>query len=303
MSDKKETKIPDTQTTVSRSGHVWQVCDAPNKPYIIIAHHAGHHLWLRQDGSIDIKAVKFPANNTNSGKLIVHCEGNAQIKVNEDCIMEVGGNASLRVDGQTDLHTTGDLNLKSDSDVNINAGKNINMNASQAIGLVGASKVAIDSPEASINTDIKKENITGPQYDTIFGERTIAMTDPRGVFTLLSAGHMATIIKGDHEKIVTGRESEKILGVPPVPPLPSIPVGGPVKLSIIGATAGLGRVEKIMTGNDVCTVVAGNKITNVAAGNNVMTAAAGTVTIAAGVNATMTATANVTIAGATVFLN
>ena len=152
-------------------------------------------------------------------------------------------------------------------------------------------------------TDIKAETITGPQNDIIFGERTIAMTDPRGTFTLMSMGHMVTVVKGDHEKTIGGRESEKILGLPPVPPLPTIPPGGPTKTTIIGASGGLGRVEKIMTGNDVNTVVVGNKITNVVAGNNVMTAGAGSVTIAAGVNATVTATANVTIAGATVFIN
>lgn len=303
MSSKNKTNKPDTLSQVSRSGHLWQVCDNPDKPYMLMMHKSGHHVWLREDGSVQIKAVKSPSNNQNSGKLIIHCMGDALIKVDQDCHFDVGGKLTFECDSSIDFHAYKDINMRAEGNFNINCGKNFTVSADQAASIASKSKVTQSAPKVTVNTDIQESTVTGPQNDAIFGERTISMIDPRGTFTLLSLGHMITTVKGDHEKVIGGRESEKILGLPPVPPLPTIPPGGPTKLSIIGASGGLGRVEKIMTGNDVSTVVVGNKISNVVAGNSVLTAGAGTITMAAGVNATITATANVTIAGASVFLN
>ena len=303
MSSKGKENEPNTTSTVSRSGHLWQVCDSEDKPYMLMMHRAGHHLWLRDDGTVQIKAIKHPADNENSGRLQVHCEGDAIIKLGNDVNIEVARNATLEVDGSIDVQVYKDINVRCEGNFNLNTGKNLTLTADQALAMNSKSKIVQTAPKATLAASMTDTTVTGPQEDKILGERVIGMTDPRGTFTLMSLGHMVTVVKGDHEKTIGGRESEKIVGIPPVPPLPTIPPGSPAKTTIIGASGGLGRVEKIMTGNDVTTVVVGNKITNVAAGNNIMTAAAGSVTIAAGVNATVTATANVTIAGASIFLN
>ena len=302
-SSKSKPTEPTTTSTISRSGHIWQVCDSEDKPYMLMMHRAGHHLWLRDDGAVCIKAIKSPSTNQKGGMLVVHCEGDAAIKLGNDAIIEVAGKTKVEADGDIDIQCYKDINIRAEGNFNINAGKNLTLSADQALALNSKSKIVRSAPKETSLADMTDTTVTGPQEDKIFGERTIAMTDPRGTFSLLSLGHMVTVIKGDHEKVVGGRESEKIIGIPPIPPLPSIPPGAPAKTLIIGASGGAGRVEKIMTGNDICSVVVGNKITNVIAGNNVMTAAAGSATIAAGVNATITATANVTIAGASIFLN
>ena len=302
MSSKGKPNEVNVTNTVSRSGHLWQVCDAEDKPYMLMMHRSGHHVWLREDGSVQIKAVTVEDNETG-GRLLVHCEGDADIKLGKDAHIEVAQNATLEVDGSIDVQVFKDINVRCEGNFTVNTGKNLTLTADQALAMNSKSKIVQTAPKATVAADMTDTTVTGPQEDKIFGERVIGMTDPRGTFTLRSLGHRGTVVKGDHEKTIGGRESEKILGSPPVPPRPSIPPGGPAKTTIIGASGGLGRVEKIMTGNDVSTVVVGNKITNVAAGNNIMTAAAGSVTIAAGVNATVTATANVTIAGASIFLN
>lgn len=303
MSSKGKPNELNTETKVTRSGHLWQTCESEDKPYMLMMHRSGHHVWLREDGSVQIKAVVAPAGNETGGRLLVHCEGNAEVKLGKNAHIEVAQDATLEVDGSLDVQVFKDINVRCEGNFTVNSGKNLTLTADQALALNSKSKIVQTAPKATVAADMTDTTVTGPQEDKIFGERVIGMTDPRGTFTLMSLGHMVTVVKGDHEKTIGGRESEKILGVPPVPPLPSIPPGGPAKTTIIGASGGLGRVEKIMTGNDVSTVVVGNKITNVAAGNNIMTAAAGSVTIAAGVNATVTATANVTIAGASIFLN
>ena len=57
MSSKGKPNEPNTESKVSRSGHIWQVCDAEDKPYMLMMHRSGHHVWLREDGSVQIKAV------------------------------------------------------------------------------------------------------------------------------------------------------------------------------------------------------------------------------------------------------
>ena len=302
MSKQKPLDIP-AHSNVSRSGHIWQVDDSPEQGHMLLMHRDGHHLWLRADGSVQIKAVKVPADNPNSGKLIIHAWGDALIKVNQDCNLDIGGKLTVMCDDDVDVHSLKDLSLKADGNINLNAGKNINLNAEQAIGMAAKSKVSTATPKTEVSADIQETTVTGPQNDTIMGERTIAMADPRGTFNIMSSGHLTTQVAGDHYKAILGKEMEVIAGNKFGVPLSFTAAQTAAKMSIIGGPSVGGRIEKIVTGNDVSTVVVGNKITNVVAGNSVMTAGAGSVTIAAGVNATLTATTNVTIAGAFVFLN
>ena len=294
---------PTTQSHVSRSGHLWQVCDKDDNGYMLLMHRDHHQLWLQPDGSGQIVAVKSPANNDAGGRLKVRCWGDMTIKCEQDAHIDVAGSLTAKVDGQMDLHSVGDFNIKSDGNINLDAAKNINLGALQTIGMSSKTAVKTDAPKVEVNTDINKEKVTGPQIDAIEGERTISMTDPRGTFTILSKGHLITTVAGDSQEIIKGRKSLNVAGMIPTPPLPTLAGQTAAYQSLLGASGGTGRIEKIMTGNDVKTVVVGNSITNVTAGNAVMTAAAGSLTLSAGVNATVTATSNVTIAGATVFLN
>ena len=147
MSSKSDPKKKNTKSEVSRSGHIWQVCDNPDKPYQLIQHKDGHHVYLRQDGSVQIKAVKVPADNPNSGKLLVHAYGDALIKVEQDANIEVGGACTLEVDGQLDVHAYKDINMRSEGNINFNAAKNFTVNADQSIILNGKSKVVQNAPK------------------------------------------------------------------------------------------------------------------------------------------------------------
>tara|TARA_B100000579_G_scaffold190613_1_gene155653 strand:- start:12960 stop:13865 length:906 start_codon:yes stop_codon:yes gene_type:complete len=295
--------ITDTQTQISGSGHIKQECDHVDDAYMIIKHKEGHHIFLDADGSVQICAVKVPADNKNAGKLKVSVWGDAMVKIRQDADIEVIGEASLKVDGDVNAHTQGDFKIGAAGNVKIVADKNIELQAGQAIGLGAKAKLAIDTPRIEENTDMKKSTVSGPVVDEIHGERTLAMTDPRGTFHIKSKGHLVTNVLGDSYELITGKKNLKVMGNISAPPLPVMAGQKAAYASMIGVAGGTGRDEKIMIGNDVTTVTVGNKVTNVAAGNLVNTAGAGTITMAAGVNATITASSNVTIAGATVFLN
>ena len=108
MSSKGKPNEINVTNTVSRTGHLWQVCDAEDKPYMLLMHREGHHLWLREDGSVQIKAVSTSDNET-SGRLLVHCEGDADIKLGKDAHIEVAQNATLEVDGSIDVQVFKDI--------------------------------------------------------------------------------------------------------------------------------------------------------------------------------------------------
>jgi|TARA_B100000902_G_scaffold172539_1_gene166676 hypothetical protein len=292
-----------TRTYVSRSGHITQECDAEDDAYMLLKHKDGHHIFLDSDGSVQIAAVKVPADNKNGGKLKISVWGDAMVKVRQNADIEVLGDTKLECNGDIDAHAVGDLKLGAEGNIKIQSSKNVEIHANQAIGLGAKAKISIDTPRIEENTDMKKSTVSGPVTDEINGERTLSMTDPRGTFWITSKGHMINTIAGDQLTTIGGRDSYSVGGKIPVPPLPALAGQTAAYQSIIGMMGGTGRSEKVMIGNDVTTVTVGNKITNVAAGNVVNTAGAGTITMAAGVNATITASANVTIAGATVFLN
>ena len=298
-----EEQLNNTFTRISGGGHLQQECDHKDDSYMILKHKEGHHIFLDADGSVQICAVKVPADNKNAGKMKVSVWGDAMVKIRQNADIEVCGEASVEVDGDINAHTQGDFKIGAEGNVKIVAGQNVEIHAGQAIGLGAKAKLSIDTPRIEENTDMKKSTVSGPVTDEIHGERTLAMTDPRGTFHIKSKGHMIHSIKGDHLTTIGGRSNTKIGGMIPVPPLPAMAGQTAATQSLIGQKGGTGRIEKIMLGNDVKTVTVGNSVINVAAGNSVTTAGAGTITMAAGVNATITASSNVTIAGATVFLN
>ena len=277
--------------------------DHPEDGYILIQHRAGHHIFLDDDGSIQICAQRVPADNKNGGKLQISVWGDTIVKCRQDADLEVTGETHLMCRSSVDVHSNDDIKLKADGNFRIEAGKNIEIAAQQTVGIQAKSKIVRDTPKDELITDIQKTNVTGPVKDEIMGERTISMTDPRGTFWITSKGHLVNTVLGDRITTIMGRDSYSAGGKIPTPPLPALAGQTAAYQGIIGMTGGTGRIEKVMIGNDVTTVAVGNKVTNVAAGNLVNTAGAGTITMAAGVNATITASSNVTIAGATVFLN
>ena len=292
-----------TQTYVSRAGHIKQECDAEDDAYMIIRHKDGHHIFLDSDGSVQIAAVKVPADNKNGGKLKVSVWGDAMVKVRQNADIEVMGDTKLECKGDIDAHAVGDLKLGAEGNILIQSSKNVEIHANQAIGLGAKAKLSIDTPRIEENTDMKKTTVSGPLNDVIDGERTLEMSAAKGTFHITSKGHMIQTVKGDYQLIVGGRSQEKVGGMIPKIPLPAMGGQTQAKSIELGAQGGTGKMEKVVIGNSVETVTVGNKSINVAAGNMVTAVGAGTYTVAAGVNATITGTKNVTIAGATVFLN
>ena len=244
-------EITDTQTQISGSGHIKQECDHVDDAYMIIKHKEGHHIFLDADGSVQICAVKVPADNKNAGKLKVSVWGDAMVKIRQDADIEVIGEASVKVDGDINAHTQGDFKIGAAGNVKIVADKNIELQAGQAIGLGAKAKLAIDTPRIEENTDMKKSTVSGPVTDEIHGERTLSMTDPRGTFWITSKGHMINTIAGDQLTTVGGRDSYSVGGKIPVPPLPAMAGQTAAYQSIIGMMGGTGRTEKVMIGNDV----------------------------------------------------
>ena len=291
------------QSWVSRGGHIDQSSDAPDDAYRLFKHKDGHHVWLQPDGSIQITSVKVPADNKNGGKMKISVWGDAMVLVRQDCDIEVRGDTRLECDGNIEAHSTGDLKLGSEGNIKLMATKNIEIHAQQAIGLGAKAKLSIDTPRIEENTDMKKTNVSGPLNDVIDGERTLEMSAEKGTFHITSKGHMIQTVKGDYQLIVGGRSQEKVGGKIPKVPLPAMGGQKQAKSIEIGAEGGDGKMEKVVIGNSVETVTVGNKTTNVAAGNMTTAVGAGTYTVAAGVNAPITGTKIVTIAGAPVFLN
>ena len=177
-----EEQLNNTFTRISGGGHLQQECDHKDDSYMILKHKEGHHIFLDADGSVQICAVKVPADNKNAGKMKVSVWGDAMVKIRQNADIEICGDASVEVDGDINAHSQGDLKLGSEGNVKIVAGQNVEIHAGQAIGLGAKAKLSIDTPRIEENTDMKKSTVSGPVTDEIHGERTLAMTDPRGTF-------------------------------------------------------------------------------------------------------------------------
>lgn len=229
---------------INLPGGVFRIDSTPGKENINIRHKSGSFITFDTNGDIhlhSVKGVKIVSenhlgiksgtsvkNNNGSDKCMIEVVGDAHLQVQNDLHVEVWGNKYETVSKDCFLNVKGNytvtaanINSKASGVHTEDAYEKVNKNTFQT------NKIGIPGPDG----------VGGQIKDIIVGNRVIEMADPRGVFSIISAGDMEfivaknlrQIVKGAYTGAVTGAYIEKVGGAM------DVKVGGASKLNV-GAT-------------------------------------------------------------------
>jgi hypothetical protein len=142
---------PFNQTNNTPSGHSFEIDDTPGNERILIKHHTGAGVELKQDGSV------------------VVASRNHQVQV-------VGADHELVVSGQGNLTYDGDLNLTVNGNYNVDVGGtyNVNVGANQNTSVHGTSITEVGDVHSTIVRGNKDVKVWGDTFDFYCGDVKIA---------------------------------------------------------------------------------------------------------------------------------
>ena len=211
----------------------------PNKENVYIRHKSGSFIYFEPNGDIfihsprDIKVcaernMVMKVGEGNKDKAIVHVVGDAHLKVEGDLITEIGGSKKETISGDYNLNVKGTYTSAANTRNSKTSGTHT-VNSHEQVNNLTFIKNNIGIPD--------KEGVGGEVRDIIFGNRVIEMADPRGTFTIRSAGSLelsAAIdlrqeVGGAYVGVVGGAYTESAGGVM------NINGGGTVSINAGGA--------------------------------------------------------------------
>lgn len=142
---------PFNQTNNTPSGHSFEIDDTPGNERILIKHHTGAGVELKQDGSVIV------ASRTH------------QVQV-------IGADHELVVSGQGNLTYDGDLNLTVNGNYNVDVGGtyNVNVGANQNTSVHGTSITEVGDVHSTIVRGNKDVKVWGDTFDFYCGDVKIA---------------------------------------------------------------------------------------------------------------------------------
>lgn len=173
-------------------GGVFYIDSTPNKENLYIRHKSGSYIHFETNGDIfihsprDIKVVAernlaVKVGEGSKDKAIVQVAGDAHLKVEGDLITEVGGSKKEVISKDYNLVVKGTFTSSANTRNTGTKGTHTVKSHEQVNNLTFV-KNNIGIPDES--------GVGGEVRDVIFGNRVVEMADPRGTFTIRSAGFL-----------------------------------------------------------------------------------------------------------------
>lgn len=222
---------------ISLPGGSFYIDSSPGKENINIRHKSGSFITFESNGDIFIRpakdlkvvserniAVKSGTSikdNGGSDKCVIQVVGDAHLQVQNDLHVEVWGNKYETVNKNSFLTVKGDYTI---------VANNINTKASGVHTEDAYEKVNKNTFQTNKIGVPSKDGVGGQIKDIIFGNRVIEMADPRGTFSLISAGHMEIIVKQTMKQAIGGAYVGSVVGTY------SENVGGTMDFKVGGAS-------------------------------------------------------------------
>jgi hypothetical protein len=143
--------FPFNQTNNTPSGHSFEIDDTPGNERILIKHHTGAGVELKQDGSVVVASRSH------------------QVQV-------VGADHELVVSGQGNMTYDGDLNLTVNGNYNVDVGGtyNVKVGANQNTSVHGSSTTEVGDVHSTIVRGNKDVKVWGDTFDFYCGDVKVA---------------------------------------------------------------------------------------------------------------------------------